>query len=484
MPFLQLAAASGAVTFLQWIAAKSLKTIKEARDANKYAKDTSLLDVTKLTHVEPLTVISKDCITLDYLPDVMQTLLNVFSAYYLQAVSIYGHVDSVRIMKILDRLNPNREPVPTYMIDALGNTAASGGDIAQTWGMESYDKMPTLVMENYKYELPMADESFALEASGKYKNNYRPAPKNSGPKYVKNANNQPQSGRQSSSSQQQGSQQQNTQQQNTQQRGGQQQSQNTQGGGGYGRRGGPLVNTPPSNKISTSASLDYDANKTLNEVSNMAVGKVLDVVISIKNGQGEKGGSEKITVPVTVRLTPAILSDNNITSILVFNKEDNSFSERFQAWRAGRISFIKDLIFCQDLIDAHKKALMEDNDGVYSEMIRRATNAKVGGLATKNPSLVSASNLFVISEKIAEDVERKLGGRLSNANVRNTMFQNTYAMIIVVIDRGRELLTFYQRGMAQSATFSLREIKTASKGKGPDIMDLLKAMNMGGQISF
>ena len=482
MPFLQLAAASGAVTFLQWIAAKSLKTIKEARDANKYSKDTSLLDVTKLTHVEPLTVISKDCITLDYLPDVMQTLLNVFSAYYLQAVSIYGHVDSVRIMKILDRLNPNREAVPTYMLDALGNTAASGGDIVQTWGMESYDKMPTLVMENYKYELPMSGDNIALEASGKYKKNYRPGPKNSGPKYVKNANNNQQNaGRQQSASRQQNADQYDDDDSQYVDN----QSQSTQnGGGGYRRGGKPLVNTPPSNKISTSASLDYDTNKTLNEVSNMAVGKVLDVVISIKNGQGEKGGSEKITIPVTVRLTPAILSDSNITSILVFNKEDNSFSERFQAWRAGRISFIKDLIFCQDLIDAHKKALMEDNDGVYSEMIRRATNAKVGGLATKNPSLVSASNLFVISEKIAEDVERKLGGRLSNANVRNTMFQNTYAMIIVVIDRGRELLTFYQRGMAQSATFSLREIKTASKGKGPDIMDLLKAMNMGGQISF
>ncbi len=475
MPFLQLAAASGAVTFLQWIAAKSLKTIKEAKDANKYSKDTSLLDVTKLTHVEPLTVISKDCITLDYLPDVMQTLLNVFSAYYLQAVSIYGHVDSVRIMKILDRLNPNREAVPTYMLDALGNTAASGGDIAQTWGMESYDKMPTLVMENYKYELPMSGDNVALEASGKYKKNYRPQSKNSGPKYVKNANNNQQSAGRQQSADQYG---------DDDDQYADNQSQNTQSGGGYRHRGKPLVNTPPSNKISTGASLDYDTNKTLNEVSNMAVGKVLDVVISIKNGQGEKGGSEKITIPVTVRLTPAILSDSNITSILVFNKEDNSFSERFQAWRAGRISFIKDLIFCQDLIDAHKKALMEDNDGVYSEMIRRATNAKVGGLATKNPSLVSASNLFVISEKIAEDVERKLGGRLSNANVRNTMFQNTYAMIIVVIDRGRELLTFYQRGMAQSATFSLREIKTASKGKGPDIMDLLKAMNMGGQISF
>jgi hypothetical protein len=76
------------------------------------------------------------------------------------------------------------------------------------------------------------------------------------------------------------------------------------------------------------------------------------------------------------------------------------------------------MIFCQDVIDEYKRAMMMDDTGTMQEMIRRVNNAKKFGILTKNPSLVASSNLFVISEEVARSIESELGGRLSDPVVR------------------------------------------------------------------
>lgn len=397
-----------ALTLLQQIGSIANNIFKAGQQADKYSRTVSLTDVAKLTRVEPLTVVSRDCITLDYLPDVMQSLLSVFTAYYLQAVSIYGRIDSVRVLKILDRLNPDRDKFGMFNEDDVTGALSSK---APAWGFESMKDMPTLCLENYAYKLP-------------------------GVKLANEANS-------------------------------------------------TLQEELKKPVLTTNASIS-DNTKALNEVTNLAVGKMIDVCISIKGAPKADGSesSSKTTIPVSVRLVPALLSNNSIQHILTLKDQDTSLVERFHAWRSGRIEFIRDLMFCQDLIDTHKKALMEDQDGVYSEIIRRANNAKVGGLLTKNPSLVSASNLFIISEDVVKDVERKLGGKFNNPTIRNKAFDNTYAMIIVVVDREREWVTFYQRGMSIGTSVSIRDLKASSKGKGPDVLDLLKSMNMGSQLNF
>ena len=140
----------------------------------------------------------------------------------------------------------------------------------------------------------------------------------------------------------------------------------------------------------------------LYEQSNLSVGKIINVSIIVED--------KVAVVPVTFRLSATFLPESSIVHLLALKVEDNTLTERYHAWRAGKIALIKDLIFCQDLIDEHKKALMDDKEGVYSELIKRANNAKKYGILSNNPSLVSASNIFVISTTVASELERKLGG--------------------------------------------------------------------------
>lgn len=435
-----------------------IKTVRDSLPfkAAQAAYPRSFTEFTKVAKVEPLSIVSRDLLTVDYMPDIMGTLLNNFIGYYLQALAITTNVEAARIVRVLDRLNPDRDPTIGDYANVIG------------LGTESLETMPVLNKNAYQFRLPRT--TTALEANG--------------PKIILNDE------KKSSKS-------------STMQR---------------DSKGIPHQ-TQTEEESTATGGYGFDTNKIITEIANLAVGKYIDVTLTTSSAivSGEVDNPNQVinrdeegvpnsraslpikkrpefdksdkktmtmTIPVHVRLAPMVIPNQSIEHILTINTDDNSIVERFHSWRAGRIRFIQDLIFCQDLIDAHKKALMSDESGAYTEIMRRATNSTKKGLLTSNPSLASASNLFVISDEVAKNIEFKLGGKLSNARIRQKAFENTYAMIIAVVHRDWERITFYYRGIATSTNVSIKEIKTMSKSKGPDILDIFKALNAGSAPSF
>jgi hypothetical protein len=352
------------------------KVINTGEKIASYQKDQSLSEFARLTQVEPIVVISKDLINLDYMPDVMQSVLSIFAGYYMQAVSIITAIDSIKIIKTLDRLNPDRD---------------SSGYLL------TVENISTQLSSHYKYKLPSMEDGSNLFTS--------------------------------------------------------------------------------DSKDQSQASYKVKTVSDLNETVNLAVGKLVQITFK------ESKGSE-VVVDVRIRLTPVVLSNMGVEKIIVSKTDDISLTERYHAWRSGRIKFIRDLIFCQDLIDEKKKAIMNDEEGVYSEIIRRVNNSKKYGLLSSNPSLVSASSIFIISEELARQIEIKFGGSLGNKRVMDKVFENTYAMMLIVVDREYDRVSFYTRGIHASSDFSIKEIKAANKGRGIDIGDVLKTFTMGQAPSF
>jgi hypothetical protein len=351
------------------------KIINTGEKIAAYQKDQSLSEFSRLTQVEPIAVISNDLINLDYMPDVMQTVLAVFTGYYMQAVSIITAIDSIKIIKTLDRLNPDRD--------------SSGYLLA-------VENISTQLSSNYKYKLPAMEDT---------------------------------------------------------------------------------DDDKPHSKDESLAGYKTRVVNDLNETSNLAVGKLVQVTF-------KESKNSEVVVDVRIRMAPVVLSNTGVEKIVVSKTDDLSLSERYHAWRSGRIKFIRDLIFCQDLIEEKKKALMKDEEGVYSEIIRRVNNSKKYGLLASNPSLVSASSIFIISEEVARQIEIKFGGSLGNKRIMDKVFENTYGMMLVVVDREYDRVSFYTRGIHASSDFSIKEIKSANKGKGIDIGDVLKTFTMGQAPSF
>lgn len=211
--------------------------------------------------------------------------------------------------------------------------------------------------------------------------------------------------------------------------------------------------------------------KNATEAVNLSVGKLVEVTIEDNN--------KKATFPITVRLIATVVASEILAHILGDGSRNNSLKERYHAWRAGQLEFIRDLILCQDLIDEHRRTLMKDKSGVYADILeRRSANASAASL-TNTPSIGTASNLAVVSAQTAKELERRIEGKLSNPKVRDRIFTNTYLMIMVVVDTEWEQVTIYHRGISTPTELSIKELKSANKGTGPDIGEILKAYQLG-----
>lgn len=356
--------------------AKVLDYFKE--NVAGHLNDSSLTSITKLTRAEPLTVISNDCANLDYLPDILNALVSIYSGYILQAVSVLTRVNDVEVVRILDRINPDRD---------------STGFLLQ--GRMSTESVHNLLASSYKYSLPTA-KIMALEADR------------------------------------------------------------------------PMIS--------------QQDQKTIYETANMAVGKLINVAIS--TGSEADGSCKTVNIPMSVRLAPAMLNEESISMIFTHRKDDTGIVERWHSYRAGRISLIKDMIFCQDLINEYRRAAIKDRTGTLSEITRRVNNARTYGLLTNNPSLAVSSNIYILSDTSAAFIEGKTGKRFSNPKNREELLEGTYAMIIAIVSDEWNQTTFYFNGIAQPMVVKNSALKSANKGKGPDIADVMKSLLEGRAPSF
>ena len=98
--------------------------------------------------------------------------------------------------------------------------------------------------------------------------------------------------------------------------------------------------------------------------------------------------------------------------------------------------------------------------------------------------MVTASNIFVITESEAKDIEYKMGGSLKKLHIREKVLDSTYIMLLAVVDRNFERVTFYTRGIESGTDVSIKEIRAANKSKGIDIADIMRGMTSGMPVSF
>ena len=215
-----------------------------------------------------------------------------------------------------------------------------------------------------------------------------------------------------------------------------------------------------------------DSLKTVFENVPLSVGKMYEVTL--------KEGDRQASIKIAIRLMANTVPTSMMINLMSLNsKLDMDLKERFHAWKAGRLSFVKDLILCQDLIEKHRNMMIKDKSGVYSEIINRQNKTMLNQASDRSPSYAVASNLAIISEETAAQIEVKQLGKLNNYKTRHQVFQNTNLMILAVVDSGFERVKFYHRGIAAHTEMSIKDIKNSNKGNGAEITDVLKAFISG-----
>lgn len=214
-----------------------------------------------------------------------------------------------------------------------------------------------------------------------------------------------------------------------------------------------------------------DTVTKLQDLSNLSVGKMLEVHIESEG--------HRATIPVSVRLMVTGIDSDALVHTLSVDSKDTSVKERWHAWRSGQLKFIRDLVFCQDLIDEHRQALMKDRTGIYAATLKRRNKNRLSAVLSGNPSVATASNIVVMTNQTATQLERAVGGRLKDFRTREKIFKVTYCMLMVVYDSEWEMVTIYHRSIDTPTKLSVKDLKSAARGTGPDVSEILKAYQLG-----
>jgi hypothetical protein len=226
----------------------------------------------------------------------------------------------------------------------------------------------------------------------------------------------------------------------------------------------------------TEFSTGKDSITTIKELSNLSVGKLLSVEIT--------DGNHKASIPVAIRLMASTLPSDSIAHLLSVGKKDTSVKARWHGWRSGRLKFWEDLVFCEDLIEEHRNGLMKDKDGMYRQILARKRKNTLAGVLSGNPSVATASNMAVISKETADKIELETVGNLNNFATRQKLFEPTSLMILAVIAKDYDRVTFYYRGIAEKTEVSVRDLRASNKGSGSEVTDILKAFVSGSAPSL
>lgn len=357
----------------------------------------TLADISKIARVEPITLISSSLSGQKELYNILHGVLNVYTAYYLQAIHILSaELADVRILKILDKTNPDRDL----------KTALTSGYLAYESALPS-QSVRTLSLEGAKYKLPsignMGKGDFGMEA------------------YV------------------------------------------------------------DLTEKSVDLAASIDRLDTFDKLGS-AVGKVVQVSFNAGAATGQE--KQEVKIPVVVKLDNMIIPGEVINSLMVSNKDSIKLGSRFKDAISGRIDFIKDFLLCSDLINSQKKTMKRDPTGAYSALLKRINNSKIYSALTGNVSLAGISGVVVISEEDEQQIQRHIGGKLTNESTRKIVFDNTSAMLIVVIDQEWERVSIYVRGKNGFSQNSFSSFKNSTDTHNDTISEMMKSMTMGSAPSF
>ncbi|MGF6603696.1 hypothetical protein P3T23_008450 [Paraburkholderia sp. GAS448] len=110
--------------------------------AKQGARHDSLVAFTQAARVEPLVLVDTGVLFDDVLPDVMQSLSNIFAGYYLQAVSLNSTIGNAKVASVLGTFNPKREFGASDVIAGASSFAAKAHHMMTA--AEAYrDRLPT-----------------------------------------------------------------------------------------------------------------------------------------------------------------------------------------------------------------------------------------------------------------------------------------------------------------------------------------------------
>lgn len=202
------------------------------------------------------------------------------------------------------------------------------------------------------------------------------------------------------------------------------------------------------------------------------------VEVNIADG---KGG--KVSLYFYVQIVPYDTPSKVMEQFIGMNFPP-SFASRWAQFKAGEISFWKDLVFEADLVNKRKKALKADRDGILREMEdhkqKQINKAIMSMSPTEAKNHNSASSIIIVSRRTLERTMKDQGLDYSRFDVREKIMNSTMSLMLVVYDPNYDTVDLFVKGIQTAGKYSIAKIK-ASVGKESkdDLKNLMQMMAAG-----
>lgn len=198
-----------------------------------------------------------------------------------------------------------------------------------------------------------------------------------------------------------------------------------------------------------------------------------------------KIGKESVSINLFIQLNPRYIPADVARQFVALNFTP-SFKQRWMQMTAGEIKFIKDLIFCADLHQQTRQAMIHDTSGVLAEMMSKTNEGlfnaiyKMSQLDDVASSRENIANTILIFEKnnFAKACSNS-GFKFNTFTNRQRFFDKTFSLMVAVVDPMYNKVEIYYNGLESFSIFNFDQLKKNSKTESLDITKMMESFARG-----
>lgn len=390
-----------------------------AKSLSQYSTDLQL---------RPVFAIEKEILNDEKIDVLMQAGLANYAGFYIVALSIDNTINGVRVGKMVGKYSPNRDAVGSAL-DLLGENIASVSREDFKVDIPEYDR-PTLSTLGFKSgmrSIPSLPDAYLKQLELRTEAAYATREEAQAEADKINAANAKEKTQEPEAKQ-----------------------------------------TPvyPSTKVAEQAMRDE-----INKLQSLAIGRILTVTVS----------RDKQSADINMVMKPELksLRSNLLIDVANLSNKPTSMRDRFIAYfKRGTIASMLDYLVCLDLIQAHRRALVQDTAGYYEKVHDRIVNNKVAALLTGEFSVGTVANTWIISDTTALRLQASIGGKLDNYTIRNKFMEKSGVMTLIVYNPDHQRVYIYNHGIEDVTDIGINYLIKKSESKSFD-MDIFKMLSQG-----
>lgn len=390
-----------------------------AKSLSQYSTDLQL---------RPVFAIEKEILNDEKIDVLMQAGLANYAGFYIVAMSIDNTINGVRVGKMVGKYSPNRDAVGSAL-DLLGENIASVTREDFKVDIPEYDR-PTLSTLGFKSgmrSIPSLPDAYLKQLELRTEAVYATREEAQAEADKINVANAKEKAEQPEA------------------------------------KAAPVY---PSTKIAEQAMRDE-----INKLQSLAIGRILTVTVS----------RDKQSADINMVLKPELksLRSNLLIDVANLSNKPTSMRDRFIAYfKRGTIASMLDYLVCLDLIQAHRRALVQDTAGYYEKVHDRIVNNKVAALLTGEFSVGTVANTWIISDTTALRLQASIGGKLDNYAIRNKFMEKSGVMTLIVYNPDHQRVYIYNHGIEDVTDIGINYLVKKSESKSFD-MDIFKMLSQG-----